>query len=115
MKVGQIIYLRYNQRWCKRHINGHRFHNAVCPRSKQPLSTLCTSIRGIRQCVTDNPCHTHCVPTRTESGLGCQGVIHYYLSTMCDIAVSGEVLEMVRLEKAGEKTSSGPQVGGWAA
>ena len=40
--------------------------------------------------MTDNPCHTHCVPIRTESGLGCPLVMHHNLNTIYDTALSGK-------------------------
>ena len=40
MGIAQIIYLRHNQGWCKRHIDGRRHQRAVRPRSNQLLSAL---------------------------------------------------------------------------
>ena len=93
MEVAHIIHPRHNQR----HINGRRFQSAVCPRSNQ-LSILWTGTRGIPHQVTDNPCHIHCVPIRTESGLGCPPVIHHNRGIVCDIALGDEIPKMVRLE-----------------
>ena len=95
MEIAQSIYLRHHQGWCKRHINGRHFQSVVCPRSNHLWSTLWTNTRGIPQRVMDNPCHTHCVPIYTESGLGCPRVIHHNMSTVYDIALVGV---MVRLK-----------------
>ena len=52
---------------------------------------VCVGTRRIPQGITDNRCHTHCVPIRTESGLGCPPLIHHNLNTVYDIALGGDV------------------------
>ena len=84
METTQIIDLRHNQGWCERHINGRRFQSVVYPRSNQLLPAVCTN--------QATPIVSQC--------LGIPPVLHHNLSTVCDIALGGEVLEMARLKLA---------------